>query len=141
MSGVSGKTAAMLIAVSVVFTSAAQLLFSVVMKQTDADASNIAGVLVSLQAADAIYLALGVFLYAVSMLAWIVALTRFPVSLAYPMLSISYVIVYVAATYLPVFDESASLEKTLGVGLVAVGISVLFLDRPLSDQSETSSNP
>lgn len=141
MSGVSAKTAALLIAVSVVFTSAAQLLFSVVMKQTDVNASDFAGVLASLPAADTTYLALGVFLYAVSMLVWIVALTRFPVSLAYPMLSISYVIVYVAATYLPVFDETASLEKTLGVGLVAVGISVLFLDKPQGNQSEASTSP
>ncbi len=141
MSGVSGKTAAMLIAVSVVFTSVAQLLFSVVMKQTDADASNISGILLSFTAADTLYLTLGVLLYAVSMFVWIVALTRFPVSLAYPMLSISYVIVYVAATYLPVFNETASLEKTLGVGLVAVGISVLFLDKPLDNQSDPSSNP
>ncbi|NQV87187.1 MAG: hypothetical protein HQ492_08940 [Woeseiaceae bacterium] len=57
------------------------------------------------------------------------------------MLSISYVIVYVAATYLPLFDETASFEKTFGVGLVAVGISVLFLDKPLSNQCETSSDP
>lgn len=119
----------MLVAVSVVFTSAAQLLFSFVMKQTDADASNIAGFLGSLAAPDAGYLVAGVCLYGLSMLAWIAALTRFPVSLAYPMLSISYVIVYVAATCFSVFDETASLEKTLGVSLVVIGISVLFLDK------------
>jgi undecaprenyl phosphate-alpha-L-ara4N flippase subunit ArnF len=139
MKGISGTKAAVLVATSVVFTSAAQLLFSYVMKQTNAELTNVASVLLSLPAANTLYLALGVILYAASMLAWIVALTRFPVSLAYPMLSVSYVIVYAAAALLPVFGESVSIGKSLGVGLIALGISVLFLDKTLDDQSETVS--
>jgi undecaprenyl phosphate-alpha-L-ara4N flippase subunit ArnF len=124
--------------VSVVFTSIAQLLFSFVMKQTNADVSNIVTAVFSLPLREFLYLTLGVILYAVSMLVWIVALTRFPVSLAYPMLSISYVIVYVAAIFLPILNEIASLEKTLGVGFVVVGISVLFFDERQGNSNKSS---
>lgn len=136
MRKITKRAAALLVIVSVVFTSAAQLLFSLVMKQSNADSSNIVGIVLSLPNTDLLYLGLGVILYAVSMLLWIVALTRFPISLAYPFLSISYVIVYGVATCLPVFDEAASLGKLIGVGLVAIGISVLFLDERLSDNRE-----
>jgi len=139
MSRVTKRLAVLLVMVSVVFTSVAQLLFSIVMKQTNVDPSNLVGVVLLLPFPDHLSLGLGVVLYATSMLAWIVALTRFPISLAYPVLSISYVIVYIAATFLPVLSEPASLEKSLGVVLVAAGISVLFLDERLSDTSELSS--
>ena len=135
MSGVTKGAAALLVGVSVMFTSIAQLLFSYVMKHSNASVLNIVDVVTSMSPPDILYLGLGVILYAVSMLVWIFALTRFPVSLAYPMLSISYVIVYVAATYIPILGETATLEKSIGVGLIAVGISILFLDERLTGKN------
>ena len=139
MNIVGERLATLLVAVSIVLTSVAQLLFSFVMKQINADSFNLAVVVMSLSASDILYLGLGIVLYGVSMLAWIVALTRLPLSLAYPMLSISYLIVYVAATCLAAFDEMAGMGKSIGLGLIVIGVSVLFLDERLSNESESLS--
>ncbi|WP_210638778.1 4-amino-4-deoxy-L-arabinose-phosphoundecaprenol flippase subunit ArnF [Pseudomonas sp. Tri1] len=71
--------------------------------------------------------ALGVVLiailaYALSMLSWLMALRDLPVARAYSLLSISYALVYLLAAALPVFNESFSLSKSLGVALVILGV-------------------
>ncbi|MCP1445448.1 undecaprenyl phosphate-alpha-L-ara4N flippase subunit ArnF [Pseudomonas sp. GGS8] len=60
--------------------------------------------------------------YAVSMLTWLAALRDVPLGRAYSLLSISYALVYVLAASLPLFNESFSLSKTLGVALVILGV-------------------
>jgi multidrug transporter EmrE-like cation transporter len=64
---------------------------------------------------------LGGFLcYAVSIVVWIMALSRVPVSVAYPMLSIGYVVNALAAWWL--FGESLAATKWLGIGFIIVGV-------------------
>jgi multidrug transporter EmrE-like cation transporter len=65
----------------------------------------------------------GLACYAVSVVIWIVALSRVEVSIAYPMLSIGYVITAVAAAMF--FGEALTPAK-LG-GIVAIGIGVWLL--------------
>ena len=60
--------------------------------------------------------------YAVSMFTWLAALRDLPLGRAYSLLSISYALVYVLAASLPLFNESFSLSKTLGVALVILGV-------------------
>jgi undecaprenyl phosphate-alpha-L-ara4N flippase subunit ArnF len=60
--------------------------------------------------------------YAVSMLTWLAALRDLPLGRAYSLLSISYALVYVLAASLPLFNETFSLTKTLGVALVILGV-------------------
>ena len=60
--------------------------------------------------------------YAVSMLTWLAALRDLPLGRAYSLLSISYALVYVLAASLPLFNETFSLSKTLGVALVILGV-------------------
>lgn len=62
----------------------------------------------------------GVACYVVSLVAWIMALSRVEVSIAYPMLSIGYVINAVAAWYL--FGESLSALRLTGIGFIIVGV-------------------
>jgi len=118
---------------SVALTSAAQLLFKFAMLDTTlaADTSlSFADVASALLAtANLSALAIGTIFYATSMLVWILALTRFPVSVAYPVLSISYVVVYLVATSLTAFGESGSTTKLAGVAFVVAGISVMFSGR------------
>ena len=64
----------------------------------------------------------GLGCYAVSMLFWMAALTRYELSLAYPMLSLSYVLVYLAAAYWPRLDESMNPVKSLGIFLIMLGV-------------------
>jgi multidrug transporter EmrE-like cation transporter len=63
---------------------------------------------------------LGFACYAVSLVVWIVALSRVPVTIAYPMLSIGYIVNAFAAYYL--FNEPLAGQKLLGIGFIVVGV-------------------
>jgi multidrug transporter EmrE-like cation transporter len=62
----------------------------------------------------------GLCCYVVSVVVWIMALSRVPVSVAYPMLSIGYVVNAFAAWWL--FGESLAAQKLLGIGFIVVGV-------------------
>lgn len=66
------------------------------------------------------YILGGVACYVVSLVVWIMALSRVQVSIAYPMLSIGYVINAVAAWYL--FGESLTALRLTGIGFIIVGV-------------------
>ncbi|HEX4550493.1 4-amino-4-deoxy-L-arabinose-phosphoundecaprenol flippase subunit ArnF [Pseudomonas sp.] len=72
-------------------------------------------------AALAVVLA-AIFAYALSMLCWLAALRDLPLGRAYSLLSISYALVYLLAASLPLFNESFSFTKSLGVALVMLGV-------------------
>ncbi|MDD5177305.1 MAG: SMR family transporter [Sterolibacterium sp.] len=62
----------------------------------------------------------GLACYVVSVVVWIMALSRVPVSIAYPMLSIGYVInAFVAWQW---FGEALATQKLLGIGFIVVGV-------------------
>ena len=67
----------------------------------------------------------GLGCYAVSLLCWMAAITRLELSLAYPMLSLSYVIVYVTAINWPLLHEQASLQRSLGIAIVIAGVILI----------------
>jgi len=73
--------------------------------------------------ASNLWLWLGLLCYAVSVVVWILALSRVDVSIAYPMLSIGYIVNAVAAWQL--FGEPMSLGKVVGIGIIIVGVYVL----------------
>jgi multidrug transporter EmrE-like cation transporter len=62
----------------------------------------------------------GVACYGVSLVVWIIGLSRVPVSIAYPMLSLGYVINAIAAHYL--LGESVTLARWLGIGFIVLGV-------------------
>ncbi len=62
----------------------------------------------------------GLACYAVSVVVWILALSRVPVSVAYPMLSIGYIVNAAAAWWL--FGESITAQKLVGIGFIVVGV-------------------
>ena len=62
----------------------------------------------------------GVACYVVSLVVWIMALSRVEVSVAYPMLSIGYVINAAAAWTL--FGESVGALRLTGIGFIVVGV-------------------
>lgn len=65
----------------------------------------------------------GVACYVVSVGVWIGALSRVEVSVAYPMLSIGYVVNAFAAWYL--FGEALTVQRWLGIGFIAIGVWLL----------------
>ena len=70
-----------------------------------------------------LWLWVGLICYAVSVVVWILALSRVDVSIAYPMLSIGYIVNALAASQL--FDEPLGIGKVIGIGIIIVGVYVL----------------
>jgi multidrug transporter EmrE-like cation transporter len=66
---------------------------------------------------------IGLSCYGVSVILWLGALSRVPVSIAYPMLSVGYVVNAIAAAYL--FAEALTAGKVIGIMLVIAGVIVL----------------
>jgi len=84
--------------------------------------SAVVPVTLQLMAEPALWAGLGA--YVVSVVVWILALSRVDVSIAYPMLSIGYIINAIAAWWL--FGEALGPARFLGIGLIVLGVVVLF---------------
>ncbi|MFZ5462910.1 MAG: SMR family transporter, partial [Pseudomonadota bacterium] len=64
----------------------------------------------------------GIACYAVSLVLWIVALSRVEVSVAYPMASVGYVVT-AAAWLLP--GENVNAMRLAGIAIIIVGVFVV----------------
>ena len=73
----------------------------------------------------ALPIAIGLACYLASMLVWLRALGELPLSVAYPLLSLSYPLVYIAALLLPGFHETLSSTRVAGLLLASIGIALL----------------
>ncbi|MBS0612340.1 MAG: EamA family transporter [Proteobacteria bacterium] len=62
----------------------------------------------------------GMTCYGLSVCVWIAALTKAPVSTAYPMLSLGYVVVTLAAVAW--LGETLDAAKIVGIGLICAGV-------------------
>jgi multidrug transporter EmrE-like cation transporter len=62
----------------------------------------------------------GLACYVVSLVVWILGLSRVPVSVAYPMLSLGYVLNAFAAYAL--FGEALGMQKLVGIGFIVIGV-------------------
>lgn len=60
---------------------------------------------------------------ALSVLIWILALSRAPVSVVYPLLSIGYIVNAVGATLL--FGEVLEASKLAGIAVIILGVYIL----------------
>lgn len=66
---------------------------------------------------------LGLGCYAVSVVVWLLALSRVAVSVAYPMLSLGYVVNAVAAWWL--FGEMLGPGRIVGIAVIIAGVVIL----------------
>ncbi len=62
----------------------------------------------------------GLACYAISVVVWILALSRVDVSIAYPMLSVGYVVNALAAAWL--FGEPLGALRIAGIGVIIAGV-------------------
>jgi len=69
------------------------------------------------------YIIAGLACYVFSVAIWIVALSKVEVSVAYPMLSIGYVVNAIAAWYL--FGEMISVQKLVSLLLIIAGVILM----------------
>lgn len=83
----------------------------------------------SIDFSAAIVVCVAVCAYALSMLLWLLALRSLPLSRAYSLLSVSYALVYALAAALPVFHETFTVSKTVGVILIVMGVVTINLRR------------
>jgi multidrug transporter EmrE-like cation transporter len=65
----------------------------------------------------------GMFCYAISLVVWILALSRVEVSVAYPMLSIGYVVNAGFAWFL--FGEAVGPQRLLGIAVIIIGVIIV----------------
>ncbi|GLP97415.1 4-amino-4-deoxy-L-arabinose-phosphoundecaprenol flippase subunit ArnF [Paraferrimonas sedimenticola] len=66
----------------------------------------------------------GLLAYLGSMAAWMGVLANLPLSKAYPMLGISYALVYLIAVSSPWFEQTYSHGAAIGIGLILVGVGL-----------------
>lgn len=83
-------------------------------------AAFLPGLCLALPATAAV--ATGLLCYVLSMGSWYFALKTLPLSTAYPLLSLSYVLVWLAAVALPAFPDSFSLGKVFAIALILGGV-------------------
>ena len=69
------------------------------------------------------HFALGIACYALSVIVWIFGLSRVPVSIAYPLLSVGYVVNAIAAHFL--FGEAVTASRWLGIGFIVIGVTLV----------------
>ena len=67
----------------------------------------------------------GIGVYVVSAAIWIFALSRVPLSVAYPLFAMTYVGVPIAST--AVFDESLTPAQWVGIALAVIGVIMVAL--------------
>jgi multidrug transporter EmrE-like cation transporter len=69
------------------------------------------------------YIMLGLGCYAISVLVWLVVLSKIEVSVAYPMLSLGFMVNAIAAYYL--FGEDLNLIRIMGIATIILGVFIV----------------
>ena len=75
---------------------------------------------ISLQIATNPFILTGLFCYVFAVVVWLLVLSRTEVGIAYPLVSLAYIITAIAAYYL--FGEQLSLIRILGIGVIMLGV-------------------
>lgn len=66
---------------------------------------------------------IGMMLYVLALALWLVVLSRFDLSLAYPLLSLNYVLLVLAGWL--IFREPLTMSKVLGTVVICLGIGII----------------
>ncbi len=117
-------TSFLLILTGVLLNAGAQLALKASVQETGAIAFNFAASGdAALKLMSGPWLWAGLFCYGISVVVWILALSRVDVTIAYPMLSIGYVVNALAAWAL--FGEALTVARLGGIGIIILGVYVL----------------
>ena len=113
-----------LIFLGVMLNAAAQILMKLgtnAIGHFEFSAENILPI--GLKLATEWHIIVALFCYAVSVVVWILALSRVPVSIAFPMLSMAYVVTALAAWLL--LNEAFNPVKLVGMGVIILGVIII----------------
>lgn len=117
-------TTTLLLLLGVLLNAAAQLLLKQGMTTVGYFAFSWENILpIAVKTLSNPYVFLGLVAYVVSVVAWLLVLSRVNVSYAYPMLSIGYIVVAIAGHYL--FHESLSVTRIIGILVIITGVYLL----------------
>lgn len=111
----------LLIVISIVLGAFAQIAMKLGSSQVAAEGMNLTAQL--LKYFTNIPILSGFLLYALSAVVWIFALSRVPLSIAYPMVASSYVLV-VFLSWL-IFHEPVSVMRILGLAIIVAGVIII----------------
>ncbi len=113
-----------LILSAIMLNAAAQLLLKAGTNSIGAFAFNTGNILpIGLKLATEPHIIGGLACYVVSVVVWILVLSRVEVGMAYPMVSFGYVITALAAWWL--FGETLSMERIVGIGVIIFGVFLI----------------
>lgn len=110
-----------LLMLGVMLNASAQLLLKAGMNRIGEFEFHLSNVLpIGLQVATNLPIILGITAYIISVLVWMMVLSRVDVSVAYPMVSLGYVVNAIAAYYL--FAEPLSALRFGGIFVILLGV-------------------
>ncbi len=113
---------------SVLLVSIAQLCLKYAMQQWPVAPTVLDAVAVLIREhslALLVPLGFGIVCYVLSVLSWLVTLGKLPLSVAYPLLSLSYLLVQCGTLFLPGFHELFSIPRFSGLILIVIGVYLL----------------
>ena len=114
----------MLLAVSIALGATGQLLFKYASVRLPAFGElGILGTVTKLAVTPAVLAGFACFF--LSALLWIFALRQVPLSVAYPMVALSYIVIFIGSAVL--FDESVTWRHWSGAALIVAGIVLINL--------------
>lgn len=116
-----------LVLFAVIAASGGQLMLKHGMQLATARTRGSGGSLV-IAAATTPWVVLGLVVFAVSAVAWLAALSRVPLSLAYPFNALGYIVILTAS--IVVLHERANLLTWAGTVLVVSGLVIVVLSKP-----------
>jgi multidrug transporter EmrE-like cation transporter len=113
-----------LILFGVLLNAVAQLLLKAGMNQIGHFEFSMANMVpIGLKVAATPPIVVGIFAYVISVVVWLLVLSRVQVSYAYPMLSIGYVVNALAAYYF--FGEDLSFMRITGILVIIAGVYLI----------------
>lgn len=113
-----------LILLAIIINVTAQMLLKTGMQRIGYFEFTSANVLpIGLKIATSLPILLGMCCYVVSVVVWMMVLSRTEVSLAYPLSSLGYVLTAVTAYFL--LGENVSLERMLGICVIIFGVYLI----------------
>jgi undecaprenyl phosphate-alpha-L-ara4N flippase subunit ArnF len=129
-----------LLAASIVLSAVGQLCMKVGMLELHTSFA-LSGDASSIFTQPVLWTAGGLFAYALSTLSWLAVLVRYPLSFAYPLLSLSYVLVYIGATQWSRLLEAATPMRTSGTLLILIGVAVVSMSESHARRDTDADRP
>jgi multidrug transporter EmrE-like cation transporter len=116
-----------LLLAAVISAATAQVMLKHGMQVATSRAAQSGGSL-ALRAATSPWVLLGLVVFGVSAIAWLAALSRLPLSVAYPFNALGYLVILTASIF--VLHERANVLTWVGSLLVVSGLLIVVLSRP-----------